>query len=82
MEKITACAHQSDTAIGQIAHAIQEQDQGLNQVTTALTQIDQITQSSAAAAQTGAATSTELQGQAEKLRGSVLALNQALGLCI
>jgi methyl-accepting chemotaxis protein len=79
LKKINDLAHQSDSAIGQIATAINEQDQGIAQVTIALSHIDKTTQSGAAKAETGAATSNELKNQADELRESVNKLNQIIG---
>ena len=57
--------HQVDTLVGQIAQASQEQNQGLNAVTSDVAQMDKITQSNAGKAEETAAAAGHLRGQAE-----------------
>jgi len=53
--------------IKDIANAAKEQDIGLSQINTAMTQLDQVTQQNAASAQEMASASEELSGQASSL---------------
>jgi methyl-accepting chemotaxis protein len=54
--------------INEIAQASREQDQGINQITKAVVTMDRATQSTAASAEEGAATSHVLQQQVETLQ--------------
>ena len=76
---ITDRAAKVDDLIRQIAGAIEEQSKGLSQVNTAITQIDKLVQTGAAAAETGAATAAELRGQAERLGSAVTTLHEVVG---
>ncbi|MBA4138145.1 MAG: hypothetical protein C0518_12585 [Opitutus sp.] len=60
-----------DTLVAEIAQASVEQTKGLGQLNTAMTQMDQATQTNAGSAQECAATSAELAGQAERQLDSV-----------
>ena len=53
--------------IKEIANAAKEQDIGLGQINTAMTQLDQVTQTNAASSQEMASASEELNGQANSL---------------
>ncbi|HEV7300484.1 MAG TPA: methyl-accepting chemotaxis protein [Tepidisphaeraceae bacterium] len=57
--------------IGEIAAASSEQANGIGQVNTAVTQMDQVTQGNAASAEECAAAAEELSSQAEQLSGVV-----------
>ncbi|MBI4797965.1 MAG: methyl-accepting chemotaxis protein [Desulfarculus sp.] len=57
--------------IGQIATASREQAQGVEQVTTAMSQMDRVVQQTAAHAEQSAAASEELKAQAASLHDSV-----------
>jgi len=54
--------------IKDIANAAKEQDIGLGQINTAMTQLDQVTQTNAASSQEMASASEQLNGQANSLR--------------
>ena len=71
LEEITGAATKVSALVGEIAAASQEQSQGIGQVNTAMSQMDQVTQSNAAGAEESAAASEELSSQAEQLRGTV-----------
>ncbi len=60
--------------VEEIANASQEQSQGLDQVSTAITQLDKVTQSSAANAEESASASEELSSQAGELNDMVARL--------
>jgi methyl-accepting chemotaxis protein len=68
-----------DGLISEIATASHEQSQGLEQVNTAIGQIDKVTQSNAAAAEESASASEELNAQASELNALVGNLLQLVG---
>jgi len=68
-----------DTLVGEIATASHEQTQGISQVTTAVSQMDQITQTNAASAEETAAASQELNNQAAVLSEAVSSLSSLIG---
>jgi methyl-accepting chemotaxis protein len=68
-----------DALVGEIATASHEQTQGLSQVTTAVSQMDQITQANAATAEETAAASQELNTQATALSEAVASLRSVIG---
>jgi methyl-accepting chemotaxis protein len=57
--------------VGEIAAASQEQAQGIDQVNTAVAQMDKVTQQNAANAEESASASEELSAQAEQMKGIV-----------
>jgi methyl-accepting chemotaxis protein len=57
--------------VGEIAAASQEQAQGIDQVNTAVAQMDKVTQQNAANAEESASASEELSAQAEQMQGIV-----------
>ncbi len=57
--------------IGEIAAASQEQAQGIDQVNTAVNQMDKVTQQNAANAEESASASEELSAQAEQMNSVV-----------
>ncbi|MEI8344761.1 MAG: methyl-accepting chemotaxis protein [Candidatus Omnitrophota bacterium] len=60
--------------ISEIAAASKEQSEGINQVTNAVSQMDQVTQQNASASEECASSSEELTSQAEALKGTVIEL--------
>jgi len=60
--------------ISEISAASREQAEGINQVTNAVTQMDQVTQQNASAAEEAAASAEELTSQSETLKGMVIDL--------
>lgn len=74
LEQIVTKARQVDELVAQIATASSEQSQGLNQIGLAFSEMDKVTQSSAANAEEGAAAAAELSGQAEVLKEAVAQL--------
>jgi len=60
-----------DELAGRVASACREQSQGIGQITTAVNQMDKVTQSNAANAEEFAAASEEFNAQAQTLRTSV-----------
>jgi hypothetical protein len=71
LEEIVAKARRVDELVAEIATASREQSQGIDQVNTAVTQMDKVTQSNAAAAEESASASEELNAQARTLKDAV-----------
>ena len=65
--------------IDEIATASEEQAQGIGQVNTAVTEMDRMTQSAAANAEQSAATSEELNAQAEQMKDHIQELVKMVG---
>ena len=63
------------TLIGEIAAASKEQSQGIDQVTTAVTEMDKVVQQNAANAEESASAAEELSSQAEEVNSMVGDLN-------
>ncbi len=78
LQQIVDRARRVDALVAEIATASQEQTQGIGQVNTAVSQMDQVTQSNAGAAEESAAAAEELSAQATQLRSIV----QELGLLV
>ncbi len=68
-----------DTLVGEIATASHEQTQGLGQVTSAVSQMDKVTQANAGSAEETAAASQELNAQAVVLTEAVASLQTLMG---
>ncbi|MBI5381134.1 MAG: MCP four helix bundle domain-containing protein [Opitutae bacterium] len=79
LTEIVAIIHQVDHLVGEMTTSSKEQNQGIQQIALAVTQMDKITQSSAAKAQESASASTELNAQAAALRHAVTDLLQLVG---
>jgi methyl-accepting chemotaxis protein len=65
--------------VGEIAAASQEQAQGIDQVNTAVAQMDKVTQQNAANAEESASASEELSAQAEQMNQAVQELVALVG---
>ena len=65
-----------DSLVAEIAQASTEQNEGISQVSTAISEMDKVTQSNAAGAEESAASSQELTLQANVLAGAVASLKQ------
>jgi methyl-accepting chemotaxis protein len=74
LDEITAKARQVDELIAEIAVASQEQSQGIDQVSRAVSDMDQVTQANAATAEETSAAANELSGQAAQLKGIITEL--------
>ena len=68
LNEIVTKARQVDELVAEIATASREQSQGIDQVNTAVTQMDKVTQTNAAAAEESASAAEELTAQAATLR--------------
>ncbi|HVU32085.1 MAG TPA: methyl-accepting chemotaxis protein [Opitutaceae bacterium] len=71
LESILGRVRELEQLVDSIAAASREQSTGVNQVTTAIRQIDKVTQSNAAAAQETAASAEELEKRAHAVRQAV-----------
>jgi methyl-accepting chemotaxis protein len=69
----------TDSLVGEIATAAREQAQGIEQINTAITQMDQVTQSNSASAEESASAAEELDAQAASLKDMVGQLRQLVG---
>jgi methyl-accepting chemotaxis protein len=78
-DEIVEKARKVDELVAEIATASNEQNQGIGQVTTAVSQMDKITQANAAGAEEAASASEELNAQAEMVRESVRHLQTLVG---
>ena len=67
LEEITTVATKVNSLVGEIAAASKEQSQGIDQVNTAVAQMDKVTQSNAASAEESAAAAEELSSQSIQL---------------
>ncbi|AQT68191.1 Dipeptide chemoreceptor protein [Anaerohalosphaera lusitana] len=65
--------------VSEIAAASNEQSQGIEQINTAVTQMDKVTQQNAANAEESASASEELSAQAEQMQGIVRELTSLVG---
>ncbi len=74
LDEITAKARQVDELIAEIAVASQEQSQGIDQVSRAVSDMDQVTQANAATAEETSAAANELSSQAAQLKGIITEL--------
>jgi methyl-accepting chemotaxis protein len=77
--EIVTKARGVDELVAEIATGSNEQSQGINQVATAVSQMDKVTQSNAASAEESASASEELNAQAENLRDFVASLQALVG---
>jgi Methyl-accepting chemotaxis protein len=76
LDDITAKARQVDELIAEIAVASQEQSQGIDQVSRAVSDMDQVTQANAATAEETSAAANELSAQASQLKGIIAELTR------
>ncbi|MBL9213843.1 MAG: chemotaxis protein [Opitutaceae bacterium] len=79
LENIAAKARQVDELVAEIAQASLEQTQGIQQVNTAVSQMDKVVQASAARAEEGAGVAQELTARSTALRHSVDELSRVVG---
>ena len=79
LTQILEKARHVDDLVAQIASASKEQSRGIEQITTAVSQMDQVTQRSAATAEESASAAEELSAQADSLKESVRELLAFVG---
>jgi len=77
LAEIVDKARQVDQLVGEVSAASREQSQGVQQITTAVSQMDKVVQANAASAEESASASEELNAQALSLQDAV---NGLLGL--
>ena len=82
LTQILEKARQVDALVAQVSTASTEQSAGIDQINTAIRQLDQVTQSNAANAEETASASEELSAQSEELRASANQLAALVGLSI
>ncbi|MBU0509415.1 MCP four helix bundle domain-containing protein [bacterium] len=71
LDEVTTSASKVANLVNEVAAASDEQSRGLEQINTAVTQMNQVTQQNAANAEEAASASEEAAGQAESLRDLV-----------
>ena len=76
LRQIVDKARQMDEVIGEIAIASSEQSKGIGQITTAVSQMDKVTQANAGSAEETASASEELNAQAVELKHAVSDLHR------
>jgi hypothetical protein len=74
LQDIAVKSHDVDALAAEVATASQEQSQGIEQVNSAVSQMDKVTQNTAASAEKSASASEELNAQAENLKEAVHSL--------
>lgn len=79
LNEILDKARKVDDLIAEIASSSREQSQGIGQISIAVTQMDKVTQNTAATAEEGASASEELSAQAEHMKDAVQQLLQLVG---
>jgi methyl-accepting chemotaxis protein len=79
LEQINGSSGKVAQLIGEVSAASNEQAQGIDQVNTAVSQMDQVTQSNAANAEESASASEELSAQAKELNDMVDVLARIVG---
>jgi methyl-accepting chemotaxis protein len=71
LEEIVSSVQKTGDLVGEISAASTEQAQGIDQVNTAVSQMDKVTQQNAANAEESASASEELSAQAEQMKNIV-----------
>jgi methyl-accepting chemotaxis protein len=79
LNEIVQSVGKTTNLVGEIAAASQEQSQGIDQVNTAVAQMDKVTQQNAANAEESASASEELSSQAESMQQIVSELVTLVG---
>ncbi|MEO6003846.1 MAG: methyl-accepting chemotaxis protein [Opitutus sp.] len=80
LDQIVGQVRQMDELVGEIAVASTEQSQGINQVNSAVSAMDRITQANAAGAEESASAAMELTSQSTQLEALVLELRTLVGV--
>ncbi len=78
LAEIVEKVRQVDTLVAEVASASRDQSSGVQQITTAVGQMDKVVQSDAAAAEESASAAEELNAQAAALQGAVGELRQMI----
>ena len=80
LREIVTKTREVDRLIAEVANASREQSSGLEQVNTAVSQMDKVTQGNAASAEETASAAEELNAQSVELRGAADRLAALVGL--
>ncbi|MBI5423076.1 MAG: methyl-accepting chemotaxis protein [Opitutae bacterium] len=80
LQEIVGKSREVDRLVAEVATASREQSAGLEQVNTAVTQMDKVTQSNAASAEEAASAAEELNAQSHELRHAAEGLAALVGL--
>ncbi len=78
-QDIAAKARKMDDLVAEIATASHEQSQGVGQVSTAISDMDKVTQSNAATAEESASAAEELNQQAKSIHELILSFHELVG---
>jgi methyl-accepting chemotaxis protein len=78
LSEIAQTATRMNGLVAEVSSASKEQNKGVHQITQAMGQMDQVTQSNAASAEETSAAAEELSAQAESLAGLVRELNSIM----
>jgi methyl-accepting chemotaxis protein len=79
LDEIVGSVGKTTDLVGEIAAASQDQAQGIDQINTAVAQMDKVTQQNAANAEESASASEELSAQAESMNGVIQELVALVG---
>ena len=79
LDDIEVKTQQVDELVAEVAGASYEQSQGIDQINTAVAQMEKVTQANTASAEESAAASEELSAQASKMKASVEYLLKLVG---
>ncbi|MCL4788683.1 MAG: hypothetical protein KJ070_18135 [Verrucomicrobia bacterium] len=79
LTQIASKVSATNALVAEIATAAREQAQGIEQINTAITQMDQVTQSNSASAEESASAAEELDAQAASLKDMVGKLRELVG---
>ncbi|MFH1500234.1 MAG: methyl-accepting chemotaxis protein [Verrucomicrobiota bacterium] len=82
LQKIVTRAREVDQLVAEVAVASREQSEGLTQISTAITQMDQITQTNAANAEETASAAEELNAQSQELKNTSGELASLVGAAL
>jgi methyl-accepting chemotaxis protein len=74
-ERVTS----TDSLVAEIATAARDQAQGIEQINTAIAQLDKVSQSNSASAEESASAAEELDAQAQTLKDQVMKLRELVG---
>jgi len=79
LEEIARQARQVEELAGGVVTASHEQNQGINQINTAVAEMDRVTQSNSASSEEVASVASEFQAQTHTLQQAVAELSRTLG---
>jgi chromosome segregation ATPase len=80
LQEIVAKSREVDRLVAEVANASREQSAGIEQVNTAVSQMDKVTQSNAASAEEAASAAEELNAQSVEMRHAADSLAALVGL--